>query len=285
MTALQATSSSSQTVQPSVKIQRSQHVERHERSYEGRRFVPYKHSVLKDKKPLKSVEGEYKYKRTRELNDYNELLGSTFTAYCENLKTRREVTVLDSGAGQGIAMQDLIKKTNSIAKCTCITKHRFEDIDRPAIAKEKMKWAFARSEDYLKESKERFDLITDLFGAYAYSPDRDELIEHYYNHLKVGGKAFVFINSHTYLKNLIKFGEEFVRLEESLAEQYPRCFEILGNFSVLVITRVDESDIDLHLRRTKVIWKDNYTQDTHSKNEKHALDILYPQEVHFEVKE
>ncbi len=284
MTALQATSSASPTEKTSSQQERSRLPQRHGKSIKGRRFVPYKATVLSENILLRSVEGEYKYNRTRNLLEYDKEFGVSFTRYCEDLKKLRDVTILDSGAGQGLAMQDLIAKVHTISQCVCITKHRFQDVDRPDEAKRKMKWVFGRSEDYLEKTRERFNLITDLFGAYAYSPDRDKLIEHYYNHLKVGGKAFVFINSRTYMNNVIKTGNAPERLEEYLAQRYPLSFKILFQFGVLEITRIDESEIDLNLRRTAVIRKDNYPNDAHSLADKHKLDICYPQEVHFEFR-
>lgn len=284
MTALQATLSSSETIQSSGNVRSSKYVERHKKRIEGRRFIPHKKSVLEEKSSLKSVEGAYKYNRSRPLTEYEFNFGYTFTSYCEVLRTLSNVTVLDSGAGQGVAMQDLITRVKSIERCTCVTKHLFEEIDCPVKVKEKMKWVFGRSEDYLFGTMARFNLITDLFGAYAYSPDRDKLIEQYYNHLKVGGKAFVLLVNRDNLKNIIRVGDRAVRLEEYLVEKYPASFKILYNFDVLEITKTDRKEIALGLRRTTVVRRDNLPSDPHSKKEKHELDILYPYEVHFELK-
>lgn len=59
-------------------------------------------------------------------------------------------------------------------------------------AQEKVRYELGLSENILEKYHGQASLITDLWGAYVYSPNRLKVLKSFYNALKVGGKAYVF---------------------------------------------------------------------------------------------
>lgn len=117
------------------------------------------------------------------------------------------------------------------------------------------------AEEILPKYKNQAKRITDLWGAYSYSPARIELVQSYYQALAPGGKAYVLVpirvkTGFRYDDVLGEFGLSF---EEYLVKRYPQVFSLESpkNASipsdVLVVKKpLDSFDLDLsnvHFKR------------------------------------
>ena len=138
-------------------------------------------------------------------------------------KNKRQINVLDSGAGCGRALDTMIRSSiigPYVDIATGISMHNFPGIpdllnkyngsSSPSKyngslspsreSNSNLEWYSNKSQNVLPfiESN-RYDLITDLWGAYHYSVDRALLVEHYYRILKPGGVAFVMCSDNTFV--------------------------------------------------------------------------------------
>lgn len=248
-------------------------------SYGKRRYTPLGSDIITLPGTLISPDKKYKYESGRDLQEYDKKLGYLFTDFRENLKNKKDVQVLDSGAGKGKAMVDLVKTVDSISKCVCITKHDFQGSVPPKIPK--MEWVFARSEAFLGNSDLRFNMITDVFGAYSYSSERHKLIELYHNHLAINGRAFIVLGSKTYRYTRVCSDFSSIRFEKWLAGAYPNNFQYIEEPRILIITRTKDEELDLGLE-IKEIRMDELPSDGLSEEEKVALDYYRPTQVDLE---
>ncbi len=249
-------------------------------SYCRKRYAPVGGNIITQPGTLKILDKRYKYEGGRTLSDYDEKLGHLFIQFRENLKTKKDVKVLDSGAGKGNAMVGLTEKVDSINKCVCVTKHDFNGTHIPKNPK--IEWIFGRSQSYLEDTDLRFNLITDVFGAYAYSSEKNRLVELYHNRLTLNGKAFIYLGSKNYQRNRIYTSESSYNFEKWLAGAYPHVFLLLNEERVLVITRCFQEEIDLELKVTKVRHFERESTPSLPEDDKIALDYYRPCEVDLE---
>lgn len=168
------------------------------------------------------------------LNCYDrtiEVYIETFTSVCKyDLKTficaqRKEISVLDCGAGKGKALNDLLTKyATMVKKCIGISMHYFKEVDK-YIEKHDgaLEWHVEKAEVILPTLNEKINLITDLFGAYFYSCDRGTLLTQYYRLLADGGRAYIYLAGQ--LQNsVIGLNAQEENLEESLVKKHSDIF-------------------------------------------------------------
>lgn len=181
--------------------------------------------------------------RTRTFVNYESVF--RFTSREFDLKTFIEtrphkITVLDSGAGEGTSMSDLLTRyASTVIKCTGISMHYFSGIaGRIKSHGGRLEWYVEKAEVVLPHINEQYDLITDLFGAYFYSPERLVLLENYHRHLTINGRAYIY-RSQNLLFNILRHADGRIEyLEDSLIRAYPDTFSWAGTAkTVFIITK------------------------------------------------
>lgn len=264
---------------------RSSHAVRKVATINGRRYTPYRSEKLDPSNiTLTSIDNKYHHERSRNYEEYETKFSPDLESFRSRFGVIGNIKVLDSGAGCGKAMSQLLEKEKSIVKCTCISKHYFEAIGAVLSEhRDRMEWFYGFAEEVLPKLTERYHVITDLFGAYAYSAKRAELIEEYYNHLEVGGRAFIWLQDHDYMLNFIEFDAYSERLENYLVRVFPDQFKYINNRQCLVLIKTSDKKIHLNLKITRVIR----TVLDHCKNlaatasVRVELDYSYPQKVYY----
>lgn len=123
------------------------------------------------------------------------------------------------------------------------------------------------AEDRLPQLKTKFDVITDVFGAYYYSKNRLDILDDYYSHLADDGSAFLVIGStdhmftghdwNTYThrpENIVHLPNRDLSLEGYLVLQYPSVFRIISaggtssSVTTVMIMKKNPRIAALHLR-------------------------------------
>lgn len=181
--------------------------------------------------------GDYDWKLGLYLADSNRL-----DSFVKSRISGKNFCYLDSGAGHGTAIDTFLEKYGgSTKKCVGISLHYFSDVKQ--LLKEhraKLKWYLGPAQAALGRMHEKFDLITDFFGAYFYSVERPELLRLYHSRLKAGGRAYIYLNPITCDKHAaarIKRKRVYRHLEAELADKYPETFQLSREGAVLIITK------------------------------------------------
>lgn len=111
---------------------------------------------------------------------------------------RDGMTVLDSGSGLGVAMQEAARKHNIKAIAVNAQDVSGADVFKQGadlVASGKLVYRDGYSEAVLAEYPNQIDRITDVWGAYPYTGNRAYLVEQYYHALKPGGEARILVPS------------------------------------------------------------------------------------------
>ena len=111
----------------------------------------------------------------------------------------RKITILDSGCGQGVAIDELLSDETLepyIKHISGISLHYFENIER-LMEKHPTRFYYylGTTQDVLSTALEThcgFDLILDVWGAYPYSEDKLALLKQYHQALLPHGVAHVY---------------------------------------------------------------------------------------------
>lgn len=111
-----------------------------------------------------------------------------------NSVNKAECCILDCGAGKGVALNYLLNKYNHCIKCaTGISIHPFIEISKLIDSHQgKLNWYFDFASKILpKLEADKYDLITDVWGAYVYSPEKLLILNEYYRILKPGARCYI----------------------------------------------------------------------------------------------
>jgi hypothetical protein len=132
-------------------------------------------------------------------------------------KESKRWNVLDCGAGQGCALNQLLDEASPgqsgyVRSATGISLHSFPSIhsllakhhgvlhwhqgDAVKVLDEMMTF---KEEGGSEGKRSRYNLITDVWGAYYYSPHRHLLLYYFYNLLAPRGRAYIFIGGNVTL--------------------------------------------------------------------------------------
>jgi ubiquinone/menaquinone biosynthesis C-methylase UbiE len=148
----------------------------------------------------------------------------------EARKNKSTLGVLDCGAGEGNMLRDLLlmDKDGVKIECTGISMHYFDDTEELLKKHRNLTWFNHKAEDALPKFKsESVDIITDFYGAYFYSPERVDILNHYHRLLKPGGRAFIHNSRHTL--NLVQFKHNQAQcikdFETHLVKNHPETFQ------------------------------------------------------------
>ena len=177
------------------------------------------------------------------------------------LASGQTMTILDSGAGAGYVMRDLLSYGSPIIeKCTGISLHYFKKPVEKLFQKyqEKVEFHVNRAQNVLPTLPDNSqDLIIDVQGSFLYSENKATLIEEYYRTLKPEGKAFICWweagNSTVQLSDT-----ESIDLTAYLTRTYPTIFSNwigLAGSTALVIskhTNPPPLTLDLHIKDVKL---------------------------------
>ncbi len=150
------------------------------------------------------------------------------------------MTVLDSGSGLGVAMQEVARKFDIKAIAVNAQDVSSSEVFKQGadlVAKGKLIYREGYSEAVLSEFPNQLDRITDVWGAYPYTGNRALLVEQYYNALKPGGEARILVPS--YCQTVLKVSNEesrkytwnddeqhqkLIMFEQWLHKTYPNIF-------------------------------------------------------------
>lgn len=133
------------------------------------------------------------------------------------------------------------------------------------------------AEETLSKYKNQATLITDLWGAYSYSPARVQLLEEYYNALKVGGKGHILVPVYAksgffYNPTTTKFQ---ITLEDFLVEKYPNIFKLRSLKSQFSESKVLEIVRDPNVAELKINLKlKNHINAQESRTKEFAPPII-----------
>jgi len=186
---------------------------------------------LKRTKPIDKTNITFSHRLLVDYKKHLELKNS-IPALCKKLSEdlNRKISILDSGCGQAVADEELLKSRSLdsiISKITGVSMHHFSTID-PIVEKYSSRFSYynATTQDFLsKFTKPQFDLILDVYGAYYYSLERPNLLRLYYESLKQGGVAYFRIQENDKLvlkKNKVLFHNYLVR-------KYPDIFTYMSD--------------------------------------------------------
>jgi SAM-dependent methyltransferase len=163
---------------------------------------------------------------------------------------------LDSGAGIGFAMDDLLssfQRKHMLEKAVGVGKHNFEHTKELLQRHPERMYYFWGDALEIIPILGKFDVITDIFGAYYYSEDKIDLLRTYYDALRQGGQAFITTrnNSNDYelTMDTVSFDNRLKYLKDFLAEYIPEIFKRTNKNSTLVMIKDQEEfpDIDLEV--------------------------------------
>ena len=188
------------------------------------------HQVKNDHYPMNCKRG---------LNTYFKKLRG-LKMHCRALQAgkRKDLAFLDSGAGHGYFLHALCSKSvlvKQIKSVTGLSFHNFPSLSRLfGSLKDKLSWYTGFAEVILPGlESETLDVITDMYGPFAYSFDKPLIIQNYYRLLKSGGKAFVYL-SHK-MTSVIENMHKYPSYVEMLCKKCPNNFKRCGH--TLVITK------------------------------------------------
>jgi SAM-dependent methyltransferase len=139
---------------------------------------------------------------TRDIGDYSESLGlkrslKNLIIHCAR-KQGRKITILDSGCGAGVAINELLADeslTPYIQQVTGVSLHYFAAIKQVMeLHKNRFNYYLGTVQNVLSkalETHKAFDLIFDVWGSYPYSLDKLSLLKQYHQALQPGGQALI----------------------------------------------------------------------------------------------
>lgn len=268
---------------------------RNERKHSNKRISPYPHKKIthRNVESHKYNDSTFSYacNNCRSFSDYERYFRSDvsdnryqdLSKYLALIsKTTSQMTVLDCGAGNGTAMDSLLEANKVVKKCTGISMHYFPSIAERIVKNQgRLNWYIGKAETILPRLNEKFDVITDVYGAYFYSSDRIELIKQYHRLLKPNGRAFVYLGCH-HTENIIHLSNDRTAKLDEVLKKYPKTFgwgKFYSSKKYLVITKSTIRTPSLNYRVTKTqkkCWKlkrlNNFLEKTY-----------YPNKVHLEL--
>jgi SAM-dependent methyltransferase len=160
------------------------------------------------------------------------------------LEKKRKISILDSGCGSGVAIDELLSDNelkNYIQHISGISMHYFENIES-VLKKHGSRFTYysGTAQNVLAKAAEtsnEFDLIFDLFGAYAYSSDKLNLLKQYHQSLKPFGIARIFQQADDDLH--LEFEKSRCNFLEWMASNHSKTFtfEHVSNHSMIVINK------------------------------------------------
>lgn len=277
---------------------------RNERKHSNKRISPYPHKKIthKNVESHKYNDSTFSYacNNCRSFYDYEKYFRSDvsdnryqdLSKYLALIsKTTSQMTVLDCGAGNGTAMDTLLEANMSVKKCTGISMHYFQSIEERIVKNQgRLEWYVGKAETILPSLNEKFDIITDVYGAYFYSSERIELIKQYHRLLKPNGRAFIYLGCNL-TENIIHLSNDQTANFDEVLKKYPRTFNWGKSFGwgksfsskykykYLVITKstMRTPALNYRVKKTqKKCWK--------LKRENNFLEkTYYPHKVHLEL--
>lgn len=264
------------------------------KSYSGNRQAPYQRITFRNAEHVRLVDDDtYNLTNDRSFLDYFESFSSKSkehdfeTHLLEKSKRVHDFSILDCGAGTGNAMSYALLNYPTIAKCTGISMHFFNEAKREVrYQRGRLDWYVGKAEDVLPKLTQRYDLVTDVCGAYFYSKNRIQLIVLYFLILKPGGRAYIDLSvaeDGKSLKNEIKLPNgKTISFEAYLADRYPETFAIQEqekNGRFFMITKTTARPPPLHFRVKKVqetSWTIKAEQRSLSKKKLREANLLFP---------
>lgn len=177
---------------------------------------------------FKCADEENLTRANRYISDYSELLGLSLEKEISLQATRtgRKLKIGDIGCGEGRVIQELLGKlADRIESATGISLHYFRNIEQVMkLHKGKFQFYFGGAQLVLPKLPNEFDIITDVFSAIYYSPDKIDLLKNYFLSLKPGGKAFIALGSNEFDRSTVLIRGKEIELTEMLAGSYPKLF-------------------------------------------------------------
>lgn len=153
------------------------------------------------------------------------------------ISVQRKMFVLDCGAGKGVALNSLLNSEygTQIEKVTGISLHSFNNVKTVLTThKQKIDWYLGQGIPILSQLPEKYDLVTDVFGCYFYTPFKVELIRAVHRVLSPGGRAYLYSGGNNY----VEIDNTLVHLEQHLQDTYPDTFKFCCKIQrIFIITK------------------------------------------------
>ena len=211
----------------------------------------------------------------RDTEDKNNITKTSrnFVNYLKNLRTGKhklkkdmeklimegkQFSILDCGAGQGIALGQLLESgfgNTHVKKATGISLHAFKNAKNLLLKHKNLDWHIDDAFNVLPKLKPEYDILVDMWGTYSYIDERVKLLKLYHSALAPGGKAYIYISgknciveNHEDISDCVRnagendlLGElfegtnrfKYIRLEKHLAKKYPETFQYGKNVLVM----------------------------------------------------
>jgi GNAT superfamily N-acetyltransferase/SAM-dependent methyltransferase len=195
----------------------------------------------------------------RTLQDYASAFNINIATELQRLykAKSKELVILDSGCGKGIAMQQLLAMPNLAAYVSMvygISKDYFREIEtvirqNPA----KFKYYPLTLDAAVQTQRFAVDLIFDLWGVFAYSFEKVKVLQQYYDMLTPGGTAYIYIgpvfhlNGERCVDPRIKIitdkaqqPQRYELLFEALIKRFPEQFSSTNFNNILIVTKTSD---------------------------------------------
>lgn len=96
---------------------------------------------------------------------------------------------------------------------------------REAESRGQVRYLVGYAEELLPQMEDQIFLLTDVWGAFSYSPERVRLLENYYNALTAHGEARIFVSG-VYSTYVLSPDKERMSLIRYLTMRYPDIFSV-----------------------------------------------------------
>jgi SAM-dependent methyltransferase len=194
----------------------------------------------------------------------------------------KKIKVLDSGAGQGVALDTLLKSKwgKQIKKVTGVSIHSFANVKKVLTRhKNRIDWYLGDSLKVLPKLSAEYDLITDIWGSYNYSIDRVKLIKAIHGVLTIGGRAYIKTCGRSY----IYVDGEREKLEPYIHKEYPETFKF--EYDILIITKTSQRCPLGDYEAVESVFESSISPSSHSIRELKFGNAWYPKKIVFEREE
>lgn len=170
-------------------------------------------------------------------------------------KKGRKINILDAGCGNGSAIHELLSDrelNDAIDTCTGVSVSYFEHIKEVSrLHGDRFIYYKGKVEDVLKEQKNQYDIILDVWGAFSYSPYKLEVLELYYQALTLNGEARILSPDRSTLKIKSDIDGE-VNLKD-FCFRYPNLLTFKSSRDSYNHTiNVTKTTVDLHFPKYKL---------------------------------
>lgn len=222
---------------------------------------------------------QYTHPHERTLADYNLALSTDKWRVKLQSGLNPWERALDVGSGRGDAMIELTSKTG--ARADLVNTQNFLSSQSGRFRQQdltRVRLLLGFAEAVLPQLQNDYKYITDVWGAFSYSPAKAELLQLYFERLQVGGEAYILFPYVLTDSRVIKLNGEVVRLSDYLSELAPENVQVgfsqhplqVGAHVIRLKKNKNTDTLHLPLRVRRVMqthWRDRDMLANHTEYE------------------